>query len=69
MYRKDYFTVSNSIKKAMYEILADQSLSTDELKTMKRYHDLIIDKLCQEFARDNDNFDKGKFLALMDKPV
>jgi len=67
MYRKDYYTVSNSIKKAMFEIVADQALTVDELKAMKRYHELIIDKLCQEFARDNDNFDKGKFLALMDK--
>ena len=67
MYRKDYYTVSNSIKKAMFEIVADQALTVDELKAMKRYHELIIDKLCQEFARDNDNFDKGKFLDLMDK--
>lgn len=69
MYRKDYYTVSNSVKLATDDMKNDTSLSGDDLRIVLKFREALLTRLLECFTRDNDNFDSDKFLDLMSKPV
>lgn len=57
--KKHYIAIARAIKESQ----AHSGNQGDDLIVQQATVDRICDALCQEFRRDNPNFDTGRFLA------